>query len=65
MDVCGGHELLQLFFLAVVILYLDTDNHEDSTIDSYTVDPTVRGLLDRLNDCVQGTETNEKPESEI
>lgn len=57
----GRHdELLQLFFLAVVVLSLNANDDCDGGIDSDTIEPTVAWLLDRLNDDVNGSENQQE-----
>lgn len=65
LNVGRSDKLLQLFFLAVVVLGLNTNDDCDSTIDSDTIEPAMAWLLNRLNDDVNGAENQEELQGTI
>jgi hypothetical protein len=54
-----------LLLFAVIILHLDTDNQNDGAINSDSIVPSVRGLLNCLDDHIDGTEDDEQLQSEV
>lgn len=54
-----------MFLFAVIILNLDTDNQNDGTVNSDSIVPSVRRVLNCLDDHIDGTEDDEQLECEV
>lgn len=54
-----------MFLFAVIILNLDTDNQNDGTVNSDSIVPSVRRVLNCLDDHIDGTEDDEQLQCEV
>jgi hypothetical protein len=54
-----------LLLFAVIILYLDTDNQNDGAINSDSIIPSMRRLLNCLDNHIDGTEDDEQLQCEV
>ena len=54
-----------MFLFAVIILHLDTDNQNDGTVNSDSIVPSVRRVLNCLDDHIDGTEDDEQLQCEV
>ena len=54
-----------MLLFAVVILYLDTDNQSHSAINSYSIDPSMSRILNRLDSHIDGTKDDQQLEGKV